>query len=82
MGIKLSSRIFGSPITLLSQHLYEIPDMSRETVGQLAELFTTSSNVLTISARGWSRVTGLEVEIIAVVDRSTVPIRIIEYREQ
>jgi hypothetical protein len=47
----------------------------------LAPFFTTSSNVYTISSRGVVA-PGIEVEIIAVVDRSTVPIKILEYREQ
>ena len=45
-------------------------------------MFTTTSNVFTVTTRGRSQATGLEVEMIVVVDRSTLPVRIIEYREQ
>jgi hypothetical protein len=38
--------------------------------------------VFTITSRGRAMTTGLEVEITAVVDRSTLPARILEYREQ
>jgi hypothetical protein len=48
----------------------------------LARYFTTTSNVYTIAARGRSLVSGIEVEMIVRVDRSDIPIRIIEYREQ
>ncbi|MBT8485254.1 MAG: hypothetical protein HKO59_00240 [Phycisphaerales bacterium] len=62
--------------------LNDIPDMQPALLEQLAGLFTTISNVYTISARGRSQVSGAEVEIITVVDRSALPIRILEYREQ
>jgi DNA uptake protein ComE-like DNA-binding protein len=62
--------------------LNEIPDLSPEMLLDLAQLFTTWSNVYTITSRGRSLVSGLEVEMIVVVDRSTVPARILEYREQ
>lgn len=61
--------------------LKEIPNITPELVDNLSQIFTTSSNVYTISSRGRS-VSGIEVEIIAVVDRSSVPVRILEYREQ
>jgi hypothetical protein len=60
----------------------QMNDLDAGTWDTLTTLFTTSSAVYTISSRGRSVASGLEVEIIAVVDRSTVPIRIIEYREQ
>jgi DNA uptake protein ComE-like DNA-binding protein len=62
--------------------LQEIPDMPVNMIQQLAELFTASSNVYTITSRGRSRVSGIEVEIIVVLDRCSVPVRILEYREQ
>ncbi|MCP3905957.1 MAG: general secretion pathway protein GspK [Planctomycetes bacterium] len=62
--------------------LFDIPDMTPAMVQQVAMNFSTSSNVYTISSRGRSTVSETEVEIIAVVDRSTVPVRILEYREQ
>ena len=61
--------------------LEEIPDLDPALRQRLAELMGTSSNVYTISSKGRSWSTGAEVEIIAVVDRSTLPVRILEYRE-
>jgi DNA uptake protein ComE-like DNA-binding protein len=48
----------------------------------LAGRIDVTSQVFTITSRGRSESTGLEVEITAVVDRSTLPARILEYREQ
>lgn len=62
--------------------LREIPEISDDLLEQMTQMFTTRSNVYTISSRGRSWSTGTEVEIIAVVDRSTVPVQILEYREQ
>jgi hypothetical protein len=62
--------------------LKRIPTLNSSILDQLSARFTTTSNVFTISSRGRSAASGLEVEIVAVVDRSTVPVRILEYREQ
>jgi hypothetical protein len=62
--------------------LLEVPELHDDLLIQLSEILTTRSNVYTISARGRSHGTGLEHEMIVVVDRSTVPARILEYREQ
>lgn len=62
--------------------LRNIPELSDEMLVQLAEMFSTHSNVFTISSKGRSWGIGAEVEIVAVVDRSTLPVRILEYREQ
>lgn len=62
--------------------LRDIPDMQPELLEQLSDLFTTSSNVYTISAKGRSDSSGLEVEMIVTVDRSSLPVKIVEYREQ
>jgi len=59
-----------------------IPDLSDQDYAALVQLFCTTSNVFTISSRGRSWATGLECEIIATVDRSTVPVTILSYREQ
>jgi hypothetical protein len=53
-----------------------------ETLEYLARIAGTTSNVYSICAKGRAQPSGVEVEIIAVVDRSTLPIRILEYREQ
>jgi hypothetical protein len=62
--------------------LLDVPELHDDLLIQLSEIFTTRSNVYTIRARGRSHGTGLEHEMIVVVDRSTVPARILEYREQ
>lgn len=62
--------------------LQDLPEMTDEIMEKLAELLTTTSNIYTITSRGRSRSSGIEVEMIVVVDRSTLPARIIEYREQ
>ncbi len=61
--------------------LREIPELTDTLLLGIARLMDTTSNVYTICSRGRSAATGAEVEIIAVVDRSTVPVRILEYRE-
>ncbi len=62
--------------------LRELPDMTDDLLWQLARTFTTRSNVYTITSRGRSGSSGAEVEIVTTVDRSTVPVRILEYREE
>lgn len=49
---------------------------------QLAQTFCTRADVFVIASRGRSDVSDAETEIVCVVDRSTVPVRILEYREQ
>ena len=51
-------------------------------VSFLYGLFDTQSNVYTISSLGKASGSGVEQEIIAIVDRSTLPVTILEYREQ
>jgi len=45
-------------------------------------LFDVKSNVYTISCLGRAEGSGVEQEIIVIVDRSTLPVTILEYREQ
>lgn len=66
-----------SPVDLL-----DIPGITDDDLQFIGRHMDVSSNVYTIPARGRSWRTGLEVEMIVVVDRSTIPIRILEYREQ
>ena len=68
-------------ITSIMQ-LREIPNMTDEKLLEMAQNFTTRSNVYTITSRGRSGASGREVEIVVVVDRSTVPVKILEYREE
>jgi uncharacterized membrane protein YgcG len=53
-----------------------------QALAALARDLDVTSNVFTITSRGRAQATGLEVEITVVVDRSTLPARILEYREQ
>ncbi|MCH2148745.1 MAG: general secretion pathway protein GspK [Phycisphaerales bacterium] len=62
--------------------LRELPGMTDDQLVELAQTFTTRSNVYTITSRGRSGPSGAEVEIVTVVDRSTVPVQIVEYREE
>lgn len=56
--------------------------VSGQVLAGLARDLDVSSQVFTITSRGRAQATGLEVEITVVVDRSTLPARILEYREQ
>ncbi len=62
--------------------LRDIPNIPEDKLRQLLGLFDVRSSVFTITSRGRSSASGLEVEIVAVVDRSTLPVTILEYREQ
>jgi hypothetical protein len=62
--------------------LKQIPSITSQDLRQICQRFDVVSNVFTIASRGRSLATGIEVEIVAVVDRSILPVRIIEYREQ
>lgn len=62
--------------------LQDLPEMTDEMMSQVVAMFTTTSNVFTVTSRGRAHGSGLEVEMIVVVDRSTLPVRILEYREQ
>ncbi len=61
----------------------EIPALRDDTgtLEYLAQIMDTYSTVYTITSRGRAA-GGIEAEIIAVVDRSTVPVKILQYREQ
>ncbi len=63
--------------------LLEIPAFQDDpgTLEYIADIMDVRSNVYSITVRGHSRIGDVEVEIFVVVDRSTVPIRILEYRE-
>ncbi len=60
----------------------DIPGIESSMISFLYGLFDTQSNVYTISCVGRATGSGVEQEIIAIVDRSTLPVTILEYREQ
>ncbi len=51
-------------------------------LAEIADVLDVTSNVFTITSIGRSENTGIEVQLIVVVDRSTLPLHILEYREQ
>jgi len=51
-------------------------------LAEIADVLDVTSNVFTITSIGRSENTGLEVQLVVVVDRSTLPLHILEYREQ
>lgn len=58
--------------------LLEVDGMSRNTLATIYDLFDVSSNTFEITCRGVDSTTGIEVEMIATVDRSTLPVVIKE----
>ena len=61
--------------------LVDLPGVTQAqllTVGQVADVV---SSVYTIASRGRAEATGAEAEMVVVVDRSEVPVKILEYRE-
>ncbi|MCP4838536.1 MAG: general secretion pathway protein GspK [Planctomycetes bacterium] len=60
---------------------WDLPGATQESLAQLLPLFCTDSSVFSITSRGRSDVTDEVSEINLVVDRSTLPVRILEYRE-
>lgn len=50
--------------------------VSRAQLARIYDLITVRSNVYVVSSRGRDAATGLEVEIIATLDRSTLPVTI------
>jgi len=61
--------------------LLEVDMITPQRLAALRNQVDVTGDVFTISSRGRSEATGLEVEILATVDRSTLPVRILEYRE-
>ena len=61
--------------------LVDLPGVSQTQLITLAQAADVTSTVYTISSRGKSLGSGAEAEIVVVVDRSSVPAQILEYRE-
>lgn len=60
---------------------WDLQGVDEQALTQLIPIFDTSSNVFSICSRGTSEATGEVIEINMVVDRSTLPVRVLEYRE-
>lgn len=56
--------------------LLDVPGFSRQRLAELYDVVTIRSNTFVITCRGRDVRTGIEVEMIATVDRSTLPITI------
>ena len=67
-------------ITSLGE-LSRIDGLSPQDAALMARTMDTQSSVYTITSRGRAPGTGTEVEMIVVVDRSTLPVTILEYLE-
>ncbi len=78
----LLSRRDARPTGLTSiADILEIPGMSRDVLAPLAKHLDVQSYVFTVSSLGRSKTSGTECEIVATVDRSTLPAQIMSYRE-
>lgn len=66
---------FGSVAELL-----DVPGMTRESLAIVAQLLCTRSNVYVVTCKGIDDRTGLEVEMIATLDASSLPATIREVR--
>ncbi|MCK4871981.1 MAG: general secretion pathway protein GspK [Phycisphaerales bacterium] len=59
--------------------LRDIPGITGSVLAELATFLSVRGNVYRVCSRGRDEATGIEVEIIAVLDRSTLPVKIVEY---
>lgn len=70
-----SARTFGFASVV---DLLDVPGMTRGRLAQMYALLDVRSNVFIATIRGRDSRTGIEVEIVATVDRSTLPVTIRE----
>lgn len=61
--------------------LLDVDKITPQRLAAIRNQVDVVGDVFTISSRGRAESTGLEVEILATVDRSSLPVRILEYRE-
>jgi DNA uptake protein ComE-like DNA-binding protein len=64
---------FGSIIDLV-----EVPTLSRRQVAQIYDVLTVRSNAYVVTSRGRDAASGLQVELVATIDRSSLPVVISE----
>lgn len=60
--------------------LLDVPAMSQAQLAALLDVIDVRSNVFVATCRGVDSRTGYEVEIVAVIDRSSLPVSILELR--
>ena len=56
--------------------LLDVPSITTQTLATLYDLFDVRSNVYVVTSKGIDSGTGLEVEIVATLDRSRLPVEI------
>ncbi len=54
--------------------LQDIPSITQDTLADLMAIFDVKSNVFVVCCKGRDRASGQEVEITAVLDRSSIPV--------
>ena len=54
--------------------LLQVPSISRDVLAGLMSFLDVHSNVFVITSRGRDSATGIQVEIVATVDRSSIPV--------
>jgi type II secretory pathway component PulK len=54
--------------------LLDIPNMTNELLATMMGFMDVRSNVFVVSSRGKDRTTGIEVEVVAVIDRTSIPV--------
>ena len=62
--------------------LLQIPTLSRETLAAMAPFIDVKSNVFVLTSRGVALPGRTEVELVVTIDRSSLPIRILDYLER
>ncbi len=62
--------------------LLEIPGVDEQRLESLVEHVDVRSNVFRVTSRGTSQPGGTEVELIVTIDRTSLPMRFLEYTER
>ncbi len=60
--------------------LLDVPGMTRGRVARISGFLDVRSNVYVVSSRGRDSATGIEVELVATIDRSALPVMVRELR--
>lgn len=60
--------------------LLEVPGMTRARLATISAVLTVRSNVYVVTSRGRDAASGLESQLVATIDRSTLPCTIAEIR--
>jgi DNA uptake protein ComE-like DNA-binding protein len=60
--------------------LLDVPGMTRNRLSRISAFLDVRSNAVVVSSRGRDSSTGAETEIVAVIDRTTIPVILTELR--